>query len=174
MKITAAAASGSVLSCNREQSQWRFFTNAEAKTVTAMTERIIPADQDPGASWAGVVVFIDRQLKGFHKKYQKSYRAGLAAVEQTSHQLHGKGFADLSAAEQAALLTLLEKGKAPAEIWKDIPAPPFFAMIVDHTMQGFYGSPRHGGNRDGVSYRMLGMPNPPLRGRQHYDFPETT
>ena len=71
------------------------------------------------------------------------------------------------------MLALLEKGKAPAEIWKDIPTTPFFAMIVDHTMQGFYGSPRHGGNRDGVSYRMLGMPNPPLRGRQHYDFPET-
>jgi gluconate 2-dehydrogenase gamma chain len=33
-------------------------------------------------------------------------------------------------------------------------------------MQGFYGDPRHGGNREGVSWKMLGLPYPPIRGRQ--------
>jgi gluconate 2-dehydrogenase gamma chain len=36
-------------------------------------------------------------------------------------------------------------------------------------MQGFYGDPRHGGNREGVSWKMLGLPYPPIRGRLRYD-----
>ena len=47
---------------------------------------------------------------------------------------------------------------------------PFFDLVRNHTMQGYYGSPRHGGNRDAVSWRMLGLDEPPLRGRAQYDF----
>jgi gluconate 2-dehydrogenase gamma chain len=39
-----------------------------------------------------------------------------------------------------------------------------------HTMQGYYGSPRHGGNKDAVSWRMLNLSEPMLRGRAQYDF----
>ena len=39
----------------------------------------------------------------------------------------------------------------------------------NHTLEGYYGSPRHGGNRDAVSWRMLGLAEPPLRGRAQYD-----
>ena len=45
----------------------------------------------------------------------------------------------------------------------------FFAYVVDHTMQGYYGDPRHGGNREGASWKMLGLPYPPIRGRLRYD-----
>jgi gluconate 2-dehydrogenase gamma chain len=37
--------------------------------------------------------------------------------------------------------------------------------VVSHTMQGFYGDPRHGGNRNWASWRMLGVPITPVRGR---------
>jgi gluconate 2-dehydrogenase gamma chain len=37
------------------------------------------------------------------------------------------------------------------------PLASFFAMVIDHTMQGFYGSPEHGGNRDEASWKMLGI-----------------
>ena len=45
----------------------------------------------------------------------------------------------------------------------------FFDLVREHTMEGYYGSPRHGGNRDAVSWRMLGLDEPPLRGRAQYD-----
>jgi len=45
----------------------------------------------------------------------------------------------------------------------------FFELVRDHTMEGYYGSPRHGGNRDAVSWRMLGLPEPPPLGRSQYD-----
>jgi len=34
---------------------------------------------------------------------------------------------------------------------------PFFQRQVDHMMQGFYGSPRHGGNKNEASWKMLGI-----------------
>jgi gluconate 2-dehydrogenase gamma chain len=40
--------------------------------------------------------------------------------------------------------------------------------VLDHTRQGFYGSPRHGGNRDYASYRMLGLAYPNLIGQNRY------
>ena len=53
-------------------------------------------------------------------------------------------------------------------------AKPFFDLVRAHTMQGYYGSPRHGGNRDAVSWRMLGLDEPPLRGRAQYDLTAET
>jgi hypothetical protein len=32
-------------------------------------------------------------------------------------------------------------------------------------MQGYYGSPRHGGNKNWASWRMLKIPTAPVRGR---------
>jgi hypothetical protein len=29
--------------------------------------------------------------------------------------------------------------------------------MIDHTMLGFYGAPSHGGNRNEVSWKMLGI-----------------
>lgn len=168
----AAAASGSVISCGGTRNPWRFFTPEEAKTVNAICECIVPADQDPGADWARCVVFIDRQLTKFHKKFQPAYRAGIAAVDETARKLNGKGFTDLPTAQQTELLAKLEKNKAPADIWKNLGQSEFFSMVVDHTMQGFYGGPRHGGNRDAASWKILGVPEPPIRGRQHYEFVE--
>jgi gluconate 2-dehydrogenase gamma chain len=35
-------------------------------------------------------------------------------------------------------------------------------------MQGFYGSPRHGGNKNYMSYQMMGIDFPLVVGRNHY------
>ena len=45
----------------------------------------------------------------------------------------------------------------------------FFDLVRSHTFEGYYGAPRHGGNRDAVSWKMLGLAEPPLRGRAQYD-----
>src|SRR5215813_1800246 len=43
----------------------RFFTEQEAKVIIAACERIFPADESgPGATQAGAMVYIDRQLAG--------------------------------------------------------------------------------------------------------------
>lgn len=162
----AAAAAGTGVGCSTNENPWRFLTVDEARTLAAISDQIIPPDQDPGASWAGVVNYIDRQLCGPFKNLQKTYRQGLAAVDQSSRARWGKVFADIRLEQQLELLRGMEAGSASEQVWGDISPAAFFSLLVDHTMQGYYGDPRHGGNRDGVSWKMLGIPYPPIRGRR--------
>lgn len=163
-----AALAGSAISCTGNKSGWECLTDEEAATVEAICGQLIPADQDPGAAWAGVVRFIDRQLAGFYKRHRQAYRDGLAAVNRTAMLLDGAPFAALPSAKQADILSAMEKRKAPPEAWGQQSARDFFDLILAHTMQGFYGSPRHGGNRDAVSWHMLGVSVFPVRGRAHF------
>ena len=165
--VAAAAAAG--FGCGRNGMPWRFFTLDEARTLAAICEQIIPADQDPGAAWAGVVNYIDRQLCGGLGRWRDAYRAGIAAVDERSSRVYSKSFADLDSQQQIEFLQKMEAGQLPSELWKDVRAGEFFGLVVDHTMQGYYGDPRHGGNRGRVSWKMLGVPYPPIRGRLRYD-----
>ena len=165
-----AAASASAISCGTAKNPWRALTLEQARTLEAVCEQIVPADRDPGARQAGVVHFIDLQLNGFHHSYREAYRIGLAGLDETARKLDVAAFADLPWEKQTAVLQALERGELRGEAWKRVAPRQFFEMVVAHTMQGFYGSPRHGGNREAVSWRMLGVPNPPLRGRAQYDF----
>ncbi|MGD0125607.1 MAG: gluconate 2-dehydrogenase subunit 3 family protein [Terriglobia bacterium] len=169
IQVATAAAAGSMVCCTNRRSPWRFFTLEEGQTADAIGERLIPADQDPGASDAGVVNFLDTQLMGPYKRFRASYRQGLKGVDWTSRQMYGGRFTQLSAEKQDAVLKELERGSATGEGWKEISSKDFFALILGHTMQGFYGDPRHGGNRGRASWKMVNLPYPPIRGRLHYD-----
>jgi gluconate 2-dehydrogenase gamma chain len=148
------------------ESSHRYFTDSEAATVNALCERIIPADEDPGAAWAGVIEFIDRKLVGYHRRYQSLYRVGLKGVSESSVILFKKEFINLTNAQQDELLRLLESNQVPGAVWSQVSASDFFNRLVEHTLEGFYGGPRHGGNRDAVSWHMLGLPTPPVRSRR--------
>ena len=159
----SAAVAGSAVSCGSTNgaSPWRFFTAEEGQTVDAICERIIPADRDPGAKEARAVNYIDIQLTRAFKRYQKAYREGIATVDAASRKKFGRRFVELPAGQQTEVLTDIEKSSSA-----------FFELILAHTRQGFYGDPRHGGNRNRVSWKMIGVPFPPIRGREHYDQPK--
>jgi len=157
----AAGIAGSAAACRSRASSWRFFTEQEARTAEAICAHIIPEDQDAGAVTAGVVHFLDKQLSGFYKPLQKTYRTGIAEIDRKSAEFAGTEFSGLPANSQLDLLHRIEQDPA---------LKPFFSLLVEHCMEGFYGDPRHGGNRDRVSWKMLGVPYPPVRGRLRYDF----
>lgn len=167
--MAMAAATSSGVGCSGAKTPWRFLTVDEARTLATLCDQIIPPDEDPGAAWVGVVNYIDRQLCGPLEHLRMSYRQGIASVDRSSHSLYGSAFAELASAQQVELLTLMEQGRAPAEAWKQIASAEFFDLLVNQTMQGFYGDPRHGGNREATSWKMLGIPYPPIRGRLHFD-----
>lgn len=167
--VTAAAAGGALIpACSRPPSAWRFFTPEEAATAGAIAEQIIPTDDFPGALEAGVPNFMDKQLVGPYRRFQQRYRAGLAGVDAASREMFGKRFVELPWDNQTSLLKAMEGGKVKGAAWREQTAASFFDLIRDHTMQGFYGSPRHGGNRDYVSFRMLGLDYPQVIGQNRY------
>lgn len=137
-----------------------------------MCDCIIPPDSDPGAEWAQVVNYIDLQLCGPLHDLRQRYREGIANLEATAQTQFGKPFASLVAAKQNTILTELEGGTSPKDIWTTVRPNAFFELVLAHTMQGYYGDPRHGGNRDRISWRMLGLSYPQVRGRFRTDVPE--
>ena len=122
------------------------FTSHEAALITALTDHIIPADDVPGALAAGVVFYIDKQLAGPLRRYHAAYQTGITKFEISCREQTGKAFLELNYKTQSAFLQTVESSA-------------FFNMVVDHTMQGFYGSPEHGGNRGEASWKMLGIEN---------------
>jgi gluconate 2-dehydrogenase gamma chain len=129
-------------------------TAAQARTLAAVCDQIVPADDFVGASGAGVLEYIDRQLARHYKRHRSIYADGLRSLDEL-------GFTRLPSHKQFELLAQIEAGKAADSRTRE-----FFALAVAHTMQGYYGMARHGGNRDYVSWRMLGVPVRPVRGRQ--------
>ena len=120
--------------------------------------------------------FIDLQLYGHYRKYRSAYRSGVAALDRVSREKHGQVFAALDPARQVELLEAVEKGQVPASDsdWKPADQKKFFRLVLTHTMQSYYGDPRHGGNRDQVGYRMIGVSATPVRGRSKHDVQATT
>lgn len=154
----AAAGALAVSGCMGNASPWDWLSDAEARTLTVLCDQVIPADDYPSASQAGVLTYIDRQLGRAYRRHRKAYRAGLMQAEQLSYTRFQRELAATSAQQQLAVTRDLEKRERA-----------FFELVRKHTMEGYYGSPRHGGNRDAVSWRMLGLDEPPLRGRAQYD-----
>lgn len=151
-----------------EPAPYRFFSEAEARLLIAICEQIIPRDDAPGATDAGVIFYIDRQLATVFVRHQQTYRLGLESFRQTCLELYQVPFEQLAFEKQTEALRLIESGKVPPKLWGDRWPAAFFGLVLDHTRQGFYGSPRHGGNRDYVSYRMLGLAYPNLIGQNRY------
>jgi gluconate 2-dehydrogenase gamma chain len=165
-------ACGSIMfipACSGYDSVWRFFTEQEAKTVIAFAEQIIPADKDPGATDANVINFIDKQLVGPYTRFQEMYRKGIPAINYSAQKLSGKSFFEMDFTLQTETMIKMEKGELPEEYWKDTNQKSFFRLMLDHTMQGFYGSPRHGGNVNYVSYKMMKIDYPHVMGQNRYE-----
>jgi gluconate 2-dehydrogenase gamma chain len=165
--VTAAALHA--VSCSNKKSPWRCLTVAEGEALQAVCECLIPTDEYPGAAWAGAVNYIDIQLYGHYRKHRSAYRSGVAALDRVSREKHGQPFAALDSERQVELLKAVEKGQAPASAWKPADQQQFFALVLTHTMQSYYGDPRHGGNREEIGYRMIGVTVTPVRGRSKHD-----
>jgi gluconate 2-dehydrogenase gamma chain len=148
----------------------RFFSADEALAVSAACERIFPSDDNgPGAKEAGVIIYIDRQLAGPYgrdelrytkgpfietdptfggyqgrENPQEIYRAGIGQL--------GSDFAAMAPADQDDRLRKIEKSM-------------FFQMLRDHTVEGMFCDPLHGGNADLVGWQLIGYPGPVMSWR---------
>ncbi|HEY2930812.1 MAG TPA: gluconate 2-dehydrogenase subunit 3 family protein [Acidobacteriota bacterium] len=137
---------------------FRILGQSEVALLELIVEQIIPADADPGARDTRVVHYIDRVLAGEQNEKRKPYAAGLTSLEASSVARFGRKFRDVSFDQQTTLLRDIEQGKVNATDWTAIAAPQFFNMVWRHTIEGFYGSPIHGGNKAHASWKMIGYP----------------
>lgn len=158
-------------------------TATEADFLSAAYDTLIPADElSPSGSDCGCVAYIDRQLAGawgngarmyrngpfFQGKPEYGYQlpltpreffaAGIAAANAWSIKTHGKTFDRLSAADRTASLTAWEQSTVKFD---NLDAKLFFETLLQSAMEGFFADPIYGGNRNKVSWKMLGYPGLP-------------
>jgi gluconate 2-dehydrogenase gamma chain len=130
-------------------------TAEEAATLDAVVARLIPTDANgPGATEARAARYIDRALGGALASSLPTYRLGLAAVDTYARTSRAAAFTQLSAPNQDAVLSDMERNAATGFS----NAAGFFNMVLAHTIQGTFGDPFYGGNADFVGWDLIGYP----------------
>jgi gluconate 2-dehydrogenase gamma chain len=167
---------------------WKYFTPAEAATVEALVDRLIPPDpQTPGGKDAGCAVFIDRQLAGGYGRREGLYNAGpFQKGEKQQGPQAAQGPAQLYRAALAALDHYCRANYVPTGAGQDgqhfaeltagrqdevlrgleagalklegVEGKDFFEQLLKDTQQGFFADPIYGGNRGMCAWKMIGFP----------------
>lgn len=126
------------------------FDSHQRATIESATARIIPTDQDAGALEVGVIKYIERALAGYAKRTTQLYSDGVLELDRLAREKFGaERFIALAPQEQDEILRSMEQA-----------ASRFFAVLLEHTMEGFYGDPRHGGNKNQLAWKMIDFPGP--------------
>lgn len=111
-------------------SQPTFLQPAEFRTIEALSERIIPRSDTPGAKDAGVALLIDKAIVA-DPPLGPVYRAGIADLNALARTGYGEEFTALTDAQQIALLT-------PLSLDSTMQLGKFFATVKDMTVDAYY------------------------------------
>ncbi len=107
-----------------------FFQPAEFQTIEALSERIIPRSDTPGAKDAGVALLIDKAIVA-DPTLMPSYRAGIADLNALAIASYGQEFAALDEQQQIAVLM-------PMSLEAESSLGKFFATVKDMTIDAYY------------------------------------
>ena len=153
--VPASAQSPATVTAPRREAL-ETLTAAEADMLEAIVARLIPTDETgPGAAEARAAHYIDRALVGPLRASRPAYAAGLAALDAYSHTSKGATFARLSAKDQDAVLSDMEKNVATG--FKPNSSA-FFNLVRTHTIEGTFCDPYYGGNANFVGWDLIGYP----------------
>ncbi len=121
-------------------------TPEQFTALDAITARIIPSDDTPGAREAGVVWFIDFALTSFAAAQVALFSEGLVQLEKDVAATHpgSTRFASLTESQQDALLTRIEESE-------------FFGALRFATIAGMFSLPKYGGNKDYIGWELIGQ-----------------
>ncbi len=128
------------------------FSAAQKRCLEAFTNRLVPHDElGPGAVECGVVEYIERSFADPQVGGKAAVQAGLDAVDAFSRETQGAPLAELPPDKQDAVLTAIEKNSAT-----------FFGLVRRLTLEGMFGDPSYGGNRNFAGWDLIRYPGPRL------------
>lgn len=117
----------------------RFFTEAEARVLEAVVERILPQPDRPAGGKIPIVPWIDEKLSddkrdGYRRDslppQRDLWRTALRGIDQTSEAVFGAPFVALDPVAQDTVLRKIQHDEAPGETWRKIPAHVFFSKVL--------------------------------------------
>jgi hypothetical protein len=118
----------------------KYFSDHQYKTVQALCQAIIPADEkSPGALEAGAAEFIDL-LTSENPDYQLALGGGLMWLDAACKDRFGRVYLECARAEQTAILDLIayrKNAKADPALSQGVE---FFAFLRNLTVDGYFTS----------------------------------
>jgi gluconate 2-dehydrogenase gamma chain len=81
------------------------------------------------------------------------YESGIERLDTLAHGLAGKPFSALEFTDQTSVLEKLEQDQTP--LGSATGGRSFFELVRKHTLEGFFGDPKYGGNRDWIGWKIL-------------------
>ena len=150
----------------------RFFEEKAALIIAAAAARIFPSDESgPGATEAGVILYIDRQLASAYgrDRYRYAQPPFEEGVPEQGYQ--GKSTPREIYREGLALLRGFDRLTPTAQDAKlaEIESTYFFRLLRQHTIEGMFSDPMHGGNVDLIGWQIIGFPGPQMSWAAHID-----
>jgi hypothetical protein len=126
----------------------RFFTDEEARTLSAIADRIVPQPDRNELEKVPIVPWIDEKLyedKRDGYRYEEmppqreAWRLGLNGINETAQALFaGRKFVDLDPLSQDVVLTHVARGNPAGDAWKQLSAGRFFRDILCATIVKIY------------------------------------
>jgi hypothetical protein len=115
----------------------KYFNALQARTVEALSEVIIPADDhSPGAAAAKVYEYIDEIVSSSPDDAKKLWTEGLAGMDRLAMGQYGQEYAKCSESQQAALMVSISRN----EDQPGTPEEKFFVVLKNATIDGYYTS----------------------------------
>jgi gluconate 2-dehydrogenase gamma chain len=137
-------------------------TVRQAQTLDAIAGRIFPTTDTPGAVEAGAVFYIDQALAGPYPELLPFYSRALRALDRYAKKQFGQPFVQVSNDQQDSVLKDFEASAVPAYA----KAVEFFETVRAHILEGVFGEPNYGGNKNFVGWQLVGFPG------QQYGYPD--
>jgi hypothetical protein len=128
--------------------------NNQLPTLRAAIDRIIPADDFPSATQAGVDRYILAIFDRDRKPDALLFNEGLFALDEEAKIDGAISFDQSSTSIQDQILDRVQQGITRA-VWKSSAAA-FFDLLLNLTAEGYFSDPANGGNRDAISWKMVG------------------
>jgi gluconate 2-dehydrogenase gamma chain len=130
---------------------------AQMKILEAFVERLIPKDElGPSAAEAGAQIYIDRVLAGPNANEKGTFIDGLTSMDAFARTSQGAAFAELSPEKRDVVITAVEAGTADG-----FPSGrAFFNRARRLTLEGMFGDPYYGGNKNFAGWDLIRYPGP--------------
>lgn len=140
--VFAPTAAGVLSGCRaRPGLEWtpEFFSEEEARLVTALSEVIIPETDTPGAREAGVPAFIEEMVfTAYDEEARERFMEGLEAFNERASEAHGSDYVELEPEAQYAFAE--EENAKAIEGEGEAAGTPFFLIMKELTMMGYFTS----------------------------------
>jgi gluconate 2-dehydrogenase gamma chain len=133
------------------------FTAASFATLSAICERLLPRDEDPGAVDLGVPHYIDGILaEPILATAREMVLTAVSKMDRECRKRHANTpFYEASPEQQDEILRVWQKGSDGGV--------KYFHALLRLTLEGAFGDPKYGGNTDGRGFAMIGFkPDPPF------------